>query len=167
MVEKSKPSKVGDKIPLIEQARWIVERYELVNDVLITRGNTLLGFTIVEIGLLFAYSNSNTLQKYWLTGTFLALISAVICFLVSNWAKDMIYPDFETLINASEGNSEMATSTILKQILRPDCPERSLRVQLKNENRFRGKYQKIGLIFLAFGQFLLLASYLVTNVIPS
>jgi hypothetical protein len=117
MVEKSKPSKVGDKIPLIEQARWIVERYELVNDVLITRGNTLLGFTIVEIGLLFAYSNSNTLQKYWLTGTFLALISAVICFLVSNWAKDMIYPDFETLINASEGNSEMATSTILKQIL--------------------------------------------------
>jgi hypothetical protein len=158
MVEKSKPSKVGDKIPLIEQARWIVERYELVNDVLITRGNTLLGFTIVEIGLLFAYSNSNTLQKYWLTGTFLALISAVICFLVSNWAKDMI---------ASEGNSEMATSTILKQILRPDCPERSLRVQLKNENRFRGKYQKIGLIFLAFGQFLLLASYLVTNVIPS
>jgi hypothetical protein len=165
VAKKSKLSKIDHEIALIEQARWIVERYELVNGVLITRGNTMLGFTIIEIGLLF--SNSNSFQKYWLTWTFMALMSAVICFLVSNWARGMIFPDFETLINANAGNSEKVTSTILKQILRPDCPERSLRTQLRKENKFRGRYQKIGLIFLATSQILLLASYLVTSVIPS
>ena len=173
---------------LIEQARWVVERYERTNEGLVTRLASLAGFAGVElslIGTMVAMISTSTISTRSPSVT--AIIFALIAFTSVTLLVSILL--FLGALRAQRSNSEMDTESIngmlryfrkrpkdfnrkdsdesvanwiLDQILLPGAPHLSYAEELKNENKRRGNPYLLGGYFLLVAQIGLVVTVLFT-----
>lgn len=167
---------------LIQQAQWIVERYESTNEGLMTRSASLAGFAGIELSLVgqmvvtLSYSTSIVHWNHRFTDLIFALIFltvaslsiSIISFLLALSAtRTAKFPDHDSLIeildylDVNETDKHEADKLKyrkpIEQILMRHMPNESYPNYLKAENKTRGFKFILGLWSLVTAQLILVA----------
>lgn len=171
---------------LIQQTQWIAERYELINEGLMTRASSLAGFAGVELSLvaqMVVSLNRSTPSHHWshkfTTFVYILVALTVFSLLTSIWLfiRALTAKSSATLPNhgsivalyayIEEHKIEMDRAHGLKlrkpmeQLLMRHAPDKSYLAYLTEENRDRGEKYVCGTHALIASQVLLVALVLV------
>lgn len=135
---------VGDKF--LNHARWISERYERMNEQLLTLSSTFIGFLAVELALIAQVSeeqikNLGALKYFGILGIgFLGL--ALVFFFKALTSNNFEIPDLERLQAALELDEVELELEPLKLMLKSDASDLNIQQSLENENAFINKHYK-------------------------
>ncbi len=160
-----------------DHARWVIERYEALNDGIMTRAGTLAGFGGVELGLISqvviqaltstaskTVSHSFKIHLFVIFGiSVVSILFSIFAFLKSlSVSSNYHYPDMTSLrlyANYLDTSSEeelveieQKESWIFDHLQNRDQPIKSIGESSLTENADRGKWFKKGVIGLVVTQ---------------
>jgi hypothetical protein len=144
---------------LLEHTKWIAERFERMNEQLLTLSSTFIGFLAVELGLL-GQTEKKTFEHnrpaFWVGVAGLVFLAiSIISFFVALWSLNFDLPkleDFQGLLNVDK---EVLEVEPLRMMLSTDEGHRNIQKSLESENLHLNRYYKAGLIFGATAQILI------------
>lgn len=120
-------------LPVLDQARWLAERYEANSDGFQNRAAIIIGSIGVELALLADRTESNSLFSIF---TFLLLVPGAIAVFAMR-PRRFRYPDHSQFSEAISGKRH-GTWLVCEQLLKQFSPEENLITQIKRESESRG-----------------------------
>jgi len=170
-------------IAVIEQARWILERLERINEGLLARASALIGFNAIELGIISQVLVRNS-GVGWsvdalVIGTALLLICALISLLKCiSLQGDHVLPNWDSLF--ADGSYANGHLVVIKGLEFPEVPVTATNSTatgsespspkfydvLMDENNSRAKHYKRGLWATVMAQ-VYLTLLIIANVIVS
>ena len=141
---------------LLEHIKWIAERFERMNEQLLTLSSTFIGFLAVELGLLGqiekkTFDSNHPAFRVGVAGL-ACLALSIISFFVALWSLNFALPkleDFHSLLSVEKDALEVEP---LRLMLSTDEGDRNIQKSLEGENRHINRYYKAGLVLGAVAQ---------------
>ena len=141
---------------LLEHTKWIAERFERMNEQLLTLSSTFIGFLAVELGLLGqiekkTFDSNHAAFRVGVAGL-ACLALSIISFFVALWSLNFALPkleDFQSLLRVDKDDLEVEP---LRMMLSTDEGDRNIQKGLESENRHINRYYKAGLVLGAIAQ---------------
>lgn len=150
--EKYHGAEPGNK--LLEHSRWISERYERMNEQLLTLSSTFIGFLAVELAL-FAQIKPTSFPEKPLLNRFMIIcgilvVSSIISFFIALISKRFELPilnDFQIALSLKSKELEVEP---LRLMVSSEKSNPNIQDSFEIENRHLNKFYKPGL-YLAGG----------------
>lgn len=165
---------------LIQQTKWVLERHENLNQGLMTRAVSLVGFAGIElslVGQMIINLRKTAGSKKWSFDSqlvmfgieALAVLALITCIGFLFWSvrprKDVYIPGVGDIISRLEDSKDPSLSERAQSFLRLSLPMDQMMMKgpkglsysdyLTQENRHRGQYFVYGFNTLVFSQFAL------------
>ena len=144
---------------LLTHMKWIAERYERMNEQLISLSGTFIGFLAVELALLAQINKSDFENRAWIAhlGIFciVSLVSSLMLFFLTLRSIDFELPlleDFKKAILLDKKELEKAP---LRLMLSTSVNNANLQNSLEEENELLNKFYRPALLVGFIGQVLL------------
>ena len=140
---------------MLSHSRWIAERYERMNEQLLTLSSTFIGFIAVELALLGqAYRDTHKHGPvYPFSVAAIALVLSVLSFLIALWSLNFEIPKLSNIQDAIENlDDKQLAKYELWTMTHGGENNRNIQKSLEKENKHINRYYKAGLILGALGQ---------------
>lgn len=136
---------------LTQQAQWIVERIERINEGLMTRSSVAIGFLGVELALVGPKEHKGA--DYYQLATLGLLVISIGFFIAALWSfKSSTLPNFNEIEQSLTATNAVQIKTPLNQLIMAKNKDKSIYSSLVKENNRRGWTYETGLIFLVLSQ---------------
>lgn len=135
---------------LLEHSKWIAERFERMNEQLLTLSGTFIGFLVVELGLIGQIDtrkvrHNGVARGFGIAGVILLAVS-VIAFFIALWSVRFQIPRLQTFQEILAFPEKDIESEPLRLMLSSDERDRNIQKSLENENIHINRYYKAGLV---------------------
>jgi len=144
----------GDK--LLQHMKWITERFERMNEQLISLSATFIGFLAVELALLAQLDNSDLKNSQ--PGTLFAvmcvvcLVVSIILFLINLNSADFRITILEDFQKALKLDKNELSKFPLHLMISTEASNDNLQYSFERENKILNKFYRPALIFGFIGQ---------------
>jgi hypothetical protein len=141
---------------LLQHMRWISERFERMNEQLLTLSSTFIGFLAIELGLLAQIPAKTIREDNWSKGiggvALLCLFVGIILFFITLLSKYFAIPKLEDFQDSSLLDVAEMRNEPYRMMISTQERDRNIQESLEEENNHLNRYYKPALIVSGVAQ---------------
>jgi len=143
---------------LLVHARWVAERFERMNEQLLTLASTFIGFLAIELGLLAQISLKSFRGDIWAKaiGCFalFLLFIGIILFFITLLSNNFEIPKLEDFQASAHLDTKEMRNESYRFMISSEESNRNIQKSLEDENIHLNRYYKPALIVSGMAQLL-------------
>lgn len=145
---------------LLLHMRWIAERFERMNEQLLTLSSTFIGFLAIELGLLAQIPATTIREDNWSKGiggvALICLFVGIILFFMTLLSKYFAIPKLEDFQDSSLLDIAEMRNEPYRMMISTQERDRNIQKSLEEENNHLNRYYKPALIVSGAAQLLVI-----------